>query len=229
MTNTAKTAVETYHEQFARDGFCLIKSVLTPDVAARMLADVAEDIHRVGMDKFFGQTSIHSNPGLEIYSHDYKMLNSFQWGLTGLVRDITGANLTPGFAYFQIYQKDNHLFVHSDRSSCEYSMSLTLAYSDDLPWDLTVGDDLVNHSDPEEGKIVAQDFGDDKYHRLRMAPGDGVLYPGYTRRHGRLEPNPNKWSAHIFLHWVDADGPHAKYSFDEKVKNTNVDFNIPRV
>lgn len=127
-----KTAVEIYHEQFARDGFCLIKSLLTLDVAARLLADVAEDIHRVGMDKFLGQTSIHSNPGLEIYSHDYKLLNSFQRGLTSLVRDITGANLTQGFAYFQIYWEGNQLIGHSDRASCEYSMSLTLADSDDL-------------------------------------------------------------------------------------------------
>ena len=224
-----KTAAETYHEQFARDGFCLIKSVLTPEVAARLVADVAEDIHRVGMDKFLGQTSIHSSPGLEIYSHDYKLLNSFQWGLTGLVRDITGANLIPGFAYFQIYRKGNHLYVHSDRASCEYSMSLTLAYSDDLPWDLTVSDEPVNHDIPDEGTKVAQDHGEEKFHCLRMMPGDGVLYPGYGRRHGRVEPNPNRWSAHIFLHWVDADGPHAKYAFDEKVKNTKVDFNVPAV
>ncbi len=223
-----KTAVESYHAQFARDGFCLIKSLLTPDVAARLVADVAEDIHRVGMGKFLGQTNIHSSPGLEIYSHDYKLLNSFQWGLTGMVRDITGANLTPGFAYFQIYREGNRLFVHSDRASCEYSMSLTLAYSDDLPWDLTVSDDIVDHSAPDEGKKVAENHGDAKYHRLTTMPGDAVLYPGYGRRHGRLEPNPNRWSAHIFLHWVDADGPHAKYSFDEKVKNTKVDFDVPR-
>ncbi len=229
MTNTPKTAAETYHEQFADNGFCLVKSVLTPDVAARLLADVAQDIHRVGMDKFFVQTSIHSSPGLEIYSHDYKLLNSFQWGLTGLVREITGANLVPGFAYFQVYRKGNHLYVHSDRSSCEYSMSLTLAYSDDLPWDLTVGDDLVDHNIPDEGTVVAQDYGSAKYHRLTMAPGDGVLYQGYLRRHGRLEPNPNRWSAHVFLHWVDADGPHSKYAFDEKVLDTKVDFNIPSV
>ena len=75
------------------------------------------------------------------------------------MRDITGANLTPGFAYFQIYRQGNHLFVHSDRASCEYSMSLTLAYSDDLPWDLTVSDELVDHADPEEGKKVAEDHG----------------------------------------------------------------------
>ena len=223
------TSTQAYREQFAQDGFCLIKSVLTPEVAARLLSDIAEDIHRVGTDKFLGQTSIHSNPGIEVYSHDYKLLNSFQWGLTGMIRDITGANLLPGFAYFQVYRKDNHLFVHSDRASCEYSMSLTLAYSDGLPWDLTVSDEIVDHDAPEEGKKVARDHGSAKFHRLRMDPGDGVLYPGYGRRHGRLEPNPNRWSAHIFLHWVDADSPHAKYAFDEKERDTTVDFNIPKV
>ena len=41
-----------------------------------------------------------------------------------------------------------------------------------------------------------------------------VLYRGVQHRHGRIKPNPNRWSAHLFLHWVDRDGPHAAQAFD---------------
>jgi len=47
-----------------------------------------------------------------------------------------------------------------------------------------------------------------------MRAGDAVLYRGVNHRHGRIEPNPIRWSAHLFLHWVDANGPFADQAFD---------------
>lgn len=221
--------IDKYRADYALKGYCHIKPLLAPEVAARLLADIAEDLHRVGIGKFLVKTTIHSSPGLEIYSYEYKLLNAFQWGVTPMMREITSVNLVPGFAYFQVYRKDNRLYVHSDRSSCEHSVSLTLGYSDGLPWDLTVGKEIVDHSIPDEGKKVSDDYGDADYNRVSTMPGEAVLYPGMMRRHGRLEPNPNRWSAHIFMHWVDADGPNAKYAFDQRQKNTSVDFNVPAV
>ncbi|MEM9494498.1 MAG: hypothetical protein AAGA09_00735 [Pseudomonadota bacterium] len=225
----AETRTEAYRQSYREEGYCLIKSLFSPAVSARLVADVGEDIHRVGVDKFLGQTSIHSHPGIEIYSHHYKMLNTLQWGVTALMRDITGvATLEPSFGYFQIYGAGNRLYVHSDRASCEHSMSVTLAYSDGEPWDLVVSKSLVDHSLPEEGKKVGETFDGEDYHRASMAPGDAVAYPGHDRRHGRLEPNPNRWSAHIFLHWVDGAGENAGLAFDGKDRDTAIDFNIPR-
>jgi hypothetical protein len=31
-----------------------------------------------------------------------------------------------------------------------------------------------------------------------------------------MQPNPNKWSAHLFLFFVDRDGPYRQHAFDEK-------------
>ena len=45
-------------------------------------------------------------------------------------------------------------------------------------------------------------------------PGDGVLYQGVHHHHGRTMPNPNRWSAHLFLFWVERDGPFAQHTFD---------------
>ena len=48
-----------------------------------------------------------------------------------------------------------------------------------------------------------------------MQPGDAVLYRGIDRRHGRTSPNPNQWSAHLFCHWVAADGPYRHLAFED--------------
>ena len=40
------------------------------------------------------------------------------------------------------------------------------------------------------------------------------MYQGVHHRHGRLDPNPNAWSAHLFLHWVDPAGPYRDEAFD---------------
>ncbi len=49
-----------------------------------------------------------------------------------------------------------------------------------------------------------------------MQPGDAVLYRGIDLRHGRTQPNPNQWSAHLFLFWVERSGEFAQHAFDEE-------------
>ena len=59
-----------------------------------------------------------------------------------------------------------------------------------------------------------------------MKPGDGVLYQGTHHRHGRTTPNPNGWSAHLFLHWVDRDGPYATFAHDSRPVPPPVNFSF---
>jgi hypothetical protein len=56
--------------------------------------------------------------------------------------------------------------------------------------------------------------------------GDAVLYYGVRYPHGRTTPNPNTWSAHLFLHFVDRNGPHAGEAFDGRVRLEPVDFDF---
>jgi hypothetical protein len=83
--------------------------------------------------------------------------------------------------------------------------------SDDIPWALAVGHEHRN----EPTTTVDQDFGDEAFTPLPMSAGDAVVYRGVNHRHGRLEPNPNRWSAHLFLHWVDANGVYVSHAFDQ--------------
>lgn len=146
----------------------------------------------------------------EVYGHDFPPMKTFLWGLTPAMEEITGSKLIPTYNYFRIYREGDVCRVHRDRPACEHSLSLTLDYSDDAPWPLELGTaGLEGGEEP-----VADDFGEEPKASLSMSIGDAVAYRGTDHRHGRTIPNPNMWSAHLFLHWVDRDGPHSDRAFD---------------
>ena len=158
-------------------------------------------------------------PAFEIYGHDYRPMNFFLWALTPTISRLAGRDLLPTYNYFRIYREGDVCLVHSDRPSCEHSVSLTLDYSDDEVWDLQVASERTPRAQP-----LAEDFGSDRHVSIGMKVGDGVLYQGVHHRHGRITPNPNRWSAHLFLHFVERGGPYEDHAFDKRVSMKPVDF-----
>ena len=112
--------------------------------------------------------------------------------------------------------------VHSDRYACEHSLSLTLDYSDGVPWDLEIG--KVRR--PQPTSAVEESFGTEPFASIPMQVGDAVLYQGVHHRHARTRPNPNGWSAHLFLHWVDRNGPYREHAFDGRMPRSEVNFSF---
>lgn len=167
------------------------------------------DLHRPRRE-FVAQGNLLTKPAIEVYSHIYPPLAGFLWGMTPAMEAQVGKRLVPTYAYFRIYQRGDVCKVHADRHACEHSLSLMLAASDDAAWGLSVGQ--TRRAEPSAD--VSSDFGAEPYGTVPMVPGDGVIYQGVHHRHGRLEPNPNAWSAHAFLHWVDPAGPYAEHAFD---------------
>ena len=140
--------------------------------------------------------------------------------LNKLLQQVTGRRLIPTYDYFRIYREGDLCYVHRDREACEHSLSLTLAYSDGKPWPLELGRE--GETGPDD--VIAADFGPEAMSSLVMEVGDAVAYRGVEHRHGRITPNPNAWSAHLFLHWIDPEGPHAERAFDGKGLPQPVDF-----
>jgi hypothetical protein len=145
----------------------------------------------------------------------------FLWGLTPIMSEIVGRDLLPTYDYLRIYRSGDVCRVHSDRYSCEHSLSLTLGYSDGRVWDLQIE---KARSDPSAR--VDPDFGDEAYSSVALNVGDALLYQGVHHRHGRTIPNPNRWSVHLFLHWVDREGPYRDQAFDGQVRPAPVDFSF---
>lgn len=111
--------------------------------------------------------------------------------------DIVGLNLVPTFAYTRHYPKNETLKIHTDRPSCEYSVTITVQYIDKKgPWPIFFGD----VEDPLE---------------FIIDPGDGVFYKGCEISHWR-DPNPNPWQIQIFYHFVDIDGKYKDHAYDRR-------------
>jgi hypothetical protein len=170
--------------------------------------------------------SVNTKPSYEFHSSQFPLVYGFHWGLTSRLCEVTGKRLTPSYCFFRAYQKGDFCTVHSDRPACDHSMSLALGYSDGVVWPIEVGRRFFS---PEEANKlrVSNDFGDEDYASIMLSPGDALVYKGVNHRHGRITPNPNRWSAHIFLHWVDLDGPFAEWAFDKRPPPAPGEFSFP--
>ena len=116
---------------------------------------------------------------------------------------VCGKQLYPTYSYARLYKHGEELKVHKDRPACEISATLTLGYSG-KQWAIYMGD----HKDKTNSSEII------------MEVGDAVLYRGMEKWHWR-EKFEGDWQAQVFLHYVDANGPHAKEKYDGR-KSLNI-------
>lgn len=197
-----------YHD----DGYALVRQLIAPEIATKLLEQIQREVEARGQTF---QSLARPHPlirkaSVEVSGNLYPAMQTFLWGLTPMLCELIGRDLLPSYDYFRIYSQGDICRVHADRPSCEHSMSLTLAYADDQVWPLELG------SVPQDGSPgpLADAFGAEPHVALAMQPGDAVLYRGVALRHGRTSPNLNRWSAHLFMHWVDRGGSYRDHAFD---------------
>lgn len=141
------------------------------------------------------------------YGNDDQVINSFsQYGtptfdalleyLLPTVESVTGKELWPTYSYARIYYPGAEMASHTDRPSCEYSMTLTLQTSGDT-WPIYFRD---RQGDTKEVIIM---------------PGSGCIYCGMELPHWR-SPYLGNQQVQVFLHYVDKNGPHANLKYDQR-------------
>jgi hypothetical protein len=208
---------------YAEDGYAHLQGLIPREVAEAFLQSLKQDIGdaAIPLSRVANHPNLLARPAFELYGHHHKPMLHLLWGLTPIVSQIVGRELLPTYDYFRIYRAGDVCKVHSDRYSCEHSLSLTLDYSDGVVWDLQ-----VEKSATDPSAKVDADFGAGAFASIGMEVGDAVLYRGVSHRHGRTTPNPNGWSAHLFLHWVDRDGPYKEHAFDGQLRPGKVNFSF---
>ena len=100
---------------------------------------------------------------------------------------LTKKKLKATYGYCRIYYKGCSLPVHTDRASCEYSVTLNIYQSH--PWPIMF---------------------DDKKVVLKL--GDAALYKGCEVPHSRPKFDGEEY-IQVFLHYVDLDGTQKEYAF----------------
>lgn len=206
---------EKFRPAYLDAGYAVLEGAAPTQVASALLGVITKGLAAPGISKRFSAApSVNAKPSIEFHSSVHPLLTGFHWGLTSLMEQVTGARLAPSYAYFRAYQKGDRCAVHSDRPACEHSLSLALGYADDELWNFDCGSRFYEFDDASKLRC-AHDFGDEPFSSATLKPGDAIAYQGVNRRHGRITPNPNAWSAHAFFHWVDLDGAYREWAFDK--------------
>lgn len=221
---------DALHRSFDADGYAVIREAAPAAMAKNLLSVIHGSMIRdpKGLKKFeLAEPRVNEKPGYEFYGPRLPSVMTFHWGLTARIAAIVGRRIVPSFSFFRVYMAGDRLLVHTDRPSCEYALSLSLAYGDGIVWPLELGRKRYDYAEIAD-RPKEESFGEDAYQTVMLDPGDGLLYRGVNLRHGRMQPNPNRWSAHLFLFWVDAEGEFKDLAFDRMTFNDVVDFPPPR-
>lgn len=213
-------------EDYNLKGRALLRSLMSPEAASNMTFEIQKIIAQVG-DRLLAAPRVGEKPAYELYGYKWWPMATFHMGLTAYMETVTGKALLPTYAFFRSYQQGDICRIHADRAACEHSLSLTLSYADQKPWALSVEDKALE-TDRYFKAGQAADYGGSSYTDFPMQPGDAVLYKGIEHRHGRLDPNPNRWSAHMFLHWVEKYGAYAKEAYDGMTLPAHGEFVFPK-
>ena len=127
----------------------------------------------------------------------------------------TSLKLLPTYAYARWYVPGEVLKIHRDRPSCEISATITLGLEGDV-WPIYIGKlsqtpTECSRLDEIDNVVYASDVG-----KLNLKIGDAMLYRGCEMLHWRDEYKEGKWQAQVFLHYVDANGPHKEWIYDKR-------------
>lgn len=116
--------------------------------------------------------------------------------LTPRVEAETRLRLYPTYSYYRVYKRGDVLRRHTDRESCEVSLSVCLGHAAAEPWPLWVDRHGVSSA-------------------ITLLPGDALLYRGIEVAHWR-EAFAGEHAAQLFLHYVDQAGPYRDFRFDQR-------------
>ena len=109
------------------------------------------------------------------------------------IGDAVGRTLLPTYTYARIYRPGEILKKHKDRPSCEISATLTLGFDAKSVWPIF--------------------FDEEKCIPVSLEVGELAVYKGCDILHWRT-PFKGNWHVQVFLHYVDANGPHKDHYKD---------------
>lgn len=118
-----------------------------------------------------------------------------------LVEEYLNKTLNTTYVYWRYYGYGSKLDMHTDRPSCEWSITACVNKTDD--WPLIIKGETVE-----------------------LGIGDALVYNGVADRHGRPGTYQGDGMAQIFMHYVDANGRFAHHSNDEYLKQTGSNYSV---
>jgi hypothetical protein len=112
------------------------------------------------------------------------------------ISELIGEPVLPTYCYSRLYKKGEELLKHTDRPSCE--ISITLNIGGDKDWE-------IFFTKPN-GEVVS----------VNLKPGQCAIYLGMISEHWR-EKFKGKEYGQVFLHYVRSRGEYWTYCFDKGI------------
>ena len=107
--------------------------------------------------------------------------------------DVVGKELVPQYTYTRLYQHGEELKRHQDRTECEISATLAIAYPEKV--------------EPIYFEIKGEPV------KIDLEVGDLCIYRGCDLWHWR-PPFESDWYLQTFMHLIDANGPYKDQIYD---------------
>lgn len=128
--------------------------------------------------------------------------------------EIIRMRLSPTYTFTRIYEKGDSLLAHTDRPSCEISMTCPILTANEVPSTIYISNYIVPPG--TTGSFTPEEIekrGD--YSEVNLYPGDALFYSGCERFHWR-KPLEDDYLIQFFLHFVETDGKYKDHYFDKR-------------
>lgn len=195
---------------FKKTGFVVMKKVISNDVAnfaynylllKRQVADTMIKANLITpFDTHYGTWGDGQVPQTYSVYGDIAMETLLVECLEKM-KETTGYDLIPTYAYARVYKKGDTLARHKDRESCEISTTLNLG--GDL-WPIYLDQDPKASYNDENKNYHSKN---NKGTEVILEPGDMLVYRGHDLEHWREEFKGEN-CGQVFLHYND---PNSKF------------------
>jgi len=149
---------------------------------------------------------LHQNKDYQIDPKSFSPCWSYDPLMTSLldiklpiVEKESNLKLFPTYSYWRYYISGASLKTHTDRPSCEVSITTCIKKYDD--WSFNI----ENSS-------------------FKIKEGDALLYAGCVQKHGRPGVYRGEGMVQAFFHYVDQNGPFTHHQYDNFWKERKQDF-----
>tara|TARA_R110000796_G_scaffold232615_1_gene351023 strand:+ start:3087 stop:3641 length:555 start_codon:yes stop_codon:yes gene_type:complete len=166
----------------------IIKNFLSKD-EQELLNKYTEIKHRTNFYSFSNENQIDSTWDTSFYGDP--IFDSLMLKKKFLMEKEVGKKLLSTYSYWRMYTKFADLPLHTDRPSCEISVTVNLG-SDGTYWPIFIDGNPVD-----------------------LKKGDAAVYLGCELEHYR-EEFKGDWCSQVFLHYVDEEGSNKEYYMDKR-------------
>lgn len=180
---------------------CVVVSNFIDSVSIQTVSKYLE--HKFNQNGFAIKTDLKSTISTpsNFYYYSDPLIEVILENSLGEIEVIVGKELYPTYSYVRIYTGDNELPRHTDRPSCEYSVTVNVA---------TVGNPWPIWMQKKDG--TPQSF--------TLSSGDAIIYKGCEMHHWRdsMSASNTDINVQFMLHYVDKNGPNTSYKWDKRSK-----------